>query len=119
MVPKVIPKFPKNLLNIILPYFKKGMFKAERTSKKDFLSGPRPETLGVVTNRLRSSIKGQAKKTAKKVTGILGTNVHYGRYHEYGTKKMQARPFLKPALEMHIEEMKENFKNAVLRSWDK
>jgi len=30
-------------------------------------------------------------------TFIVGTNVHYGLYQEYGTYKMAAQPFLRPA----------------------
>jgi phage gpG-like protein len=92
--------------------------------KKNKLSGPRPSVLGVVSNRLRSSIS--ASKTEQldnEYRSKIGTNVKYARIHEYGglirainakflrfktsdgkwhAKKevsIPARPFLRPAIE--------------------
>lgn len=89
------------------------------------VSGPRPQKLGVVTNRLRTSI------SAVKIGPLavkVGTNVVYGPIHEYGgeivprrarwlrfrtpdgewhtVKKvtMPARPYLHPALKSKREE---------------
>ena len=39
-------------------------------------------------------------------TAYVGTNVEYGKYVEYGTSKMPARPFLKQAVENHKAEYK-------------
>lgn len=84
------------------------------------LSGPRPGRLGVVTNRLRSSIatqitpppvpKGQRiatgapranpiQKSGNSYIARIGTNVEYAARHEFGLEGMPARPFLRPALE--------------------
>jgi len=35
-----------------------------------------------------------------------GTNVEYGIYHEYGTYKMGARPWLRPAADEHQDEVR-------------
>lgn len=40
----------------------------------------------------------------------VGTNVEYAVYQENGTSKTKAHPFLKPAVERHIEEYKEIIK---------
>ena len=49
------------------------------------LTGPRPIYLGVVTNRLRSSIaSGRPVKSGKGYSIAYGTNVSYGRVHEFG-----------------------------------
>ena len=45
-------------------------------------------------------------------TVYVGTNVFYGPYVEYGTYKMQARPFLSTAIQLHIEEYKQLFYDA-------
>jgi HK97 gp10 family phage protein len=36
----------------------------------------------------------------------VGTNVEYAPYVEYGTVKQKAKPFLKPAIESHLDEYK-------------
>jgi len=35
---------------------------------------------------------------------LIGTPVPYSIYHEYGTRKMPARPFMQPAIEKFIKE---------------
>lgn len=42
------------------------------------------EVLHVRSGRLRRSITGRVTQDADRVTGIVGTNVIYGRVHEYG-----------------------------------
>lgn len=39
-------------------------------------------------------------------TAYVGTDVKYGKYVEFGTSRMPARPFLKRAVENHKEEYK-------------
>lgn len=39
-------------------------------------------------------------------TVYLGTNVEYAPYVEFGTSKMEARPYLKPAFNDHLSEYK-------------
>lgn len=56
-----------------------------------------------VTGRLRNSITGESdEKTAQ-----VGTNVEYGPYVELGTSRMAERPFIKPAIENHLDEYKQ------------
>ena len=51
-----------------------------------YLSGPRPERLGVVSNTLRSSISDGSQVTQEgNITTItVGTNVKYAPIHEFG-----------------------------------
>lgn len=42
----------------------------------------------------------------------IGTNVYYAPYVEYGTHKMQARPFMASALSGHQSDFEELFKEA-------
>lgn len=37
---------------------------------------------------------------------IVGTNVGYAPFQEFGTRKMRAHPYLRPAAENHISEYK-------------
>lgn len=60
--------------------------------------------LGAVdTGRLRGSISHAHDDEA----AYIGTNVEYAPYVEYGTYKMQPRPFLRNGLMYHIDEYKE------------
>lgn len=63
----------------------------ESTGKKGYMGGT-----------LRNSIS----HTYDKNTAYIGTNVEYAPYVEMGTKKMEARPYLKPAIADHIQEYK-------------
>jgi HK97 gp10 family phage protein len=47
------------------------------------------------TGNLRASINGRVEGSI----GIVGTAVNYAEYQEYGTKNMEANPFLRPALD--------------------
>lgn len=78
--------------------------------KNKRLSGPRPQFLGVVTGRLRSSITATpTQKSGNTYFCRIGTNVIYGRRHEYGDEVLgithkkgigiPARPFMRPAVE--------------------
>lgn len=56
----------------------------------------------VKTGRLRSSITTTDEHTDNKYKVIVGTNVTYSPYIEYGTMKMKAQPYLRPAWEKNI-----------------
>lgn len=59
----------------------------------------------VDTGRLRNSI---THATAPEEGAVyIGTNVEYGVYQEFGTVYQPGTPFLRPAVENHIEEYKE------------
>jgi phage gpG-like protein len=59
-------------------------FDAEARIKKDYLSGPRPERLGVRTGRLRSSIAARVSVQGQDIVIQVGTNVEYAATHEFG-----------------------------------
>lgn len=52
----------------------------------------------VDTGRLRSSIGRQVAVDQLGLVGIVGTDVEYAPYVEYGTSRSPAQPFLRPAL---------------------
>lgn len=54
------------------------------------------------TGRLRGSITHGV--STDEMCAFIGTNVEYAPYVEYGTTKMKARPFFKPAVNDHAEE---------------
>lgn len=57
----------------------------------------------VDTGLLRSSINYQVQgKTCK-----IGTNVHYAPHVEFGTVRMKAQPYLRPALQNNEDKLKQ------------
>lgn len=62
----------------------RGLDLVRSSAQRDYMSGPRPGRLGVVTARLRNSISWRVKDTRGAITGRIGTTVPYGRYHEFG-----------------------------------
>lgn len=91
----------------------KAMKDAERISKQEFLSGPRPDKLDVRTGTLRRSVKG-TMQAGEPIRGILSAGpLPYAAIHEFGGKTgrghrvtMRARPYLKPALKAVIPYLK-------------
>lgn len=65
----------------------------ESTHKKKYIGG-----------QLRNSITNKVDKSEMAV--YIGSNVEYAPYVELGTRKMSARPFLKPAATEHSDEYK-------------
>ena len=53
----------------------------------------------------KTEIDSQIKKQ-----GIVGTNVEYASYIELGTSKMAAQPYLRPALEANMKEIRRIFR---------
>lgn len=52
----------------------------------------------VDTGRLRASVTNELGRDGRGLVVRVGTNVHYAPHLEYGTVRMRARPFLRPAL---------------------
>lgn len=67
---------------------------ASNTSPSSPGQGP-----GVITGRLRASITWRAGEDAISPYVDVGSAVLYAPYLEFGTSKMAARPFLRPAAE--------------------
>jgi len=65
----------------------------QRTSQTDYLTGPRPVRLGVVTGRLRRSIATAVEVEGTKVRALVGSNVVYARIHELGGRTRAQRSF--------------------------
>lgn len=63
----------------------------------------------VDTGRLRASISHAVDESDE--AAYIGTNVEYAPYVEYGTSKMKAQPYLKPAATEHGDEYGEIFEN--------
>lgn len=53
----------------------------------------------VDTGRLRSSITYEIGESGGELAARVGTNVEYAPYVEFGTRRMRAQPFLRPAID--------------------
>lgn len=61
----------------------------------------------VDTGRLRSSISHETDSDS----AYIGTNVEYAQYQEFGTSRQKGTPFLRPAVENHLDEYKKIAEN--------
>lgn len=78
----------------------RGLLRVERATKGR-LTGGNP--LHVRTGRLRASILVDTKRIGKTVRGEVGTDVFYGKVHEFGLKGMKKRPFLGPSFKENVK----------------
>ena len=66
------------------------------------------------TGNLRASIASEVRTDVKSaVQGIVGSNVEYAPFQEFGTSKMGAQPYLQPAIDANRAAILELFKRAV------
>jgi HK97 gp10 family phage protein len=66
----------------------------------DYAAGKAP----VDTGRLKNSLTHEVAMDEKAV--YVGTNVEYAPYVEFGTYKQRPQPYLKPAIQNHMDEYK-------------
>ena len=64
------------------------------------------EAPAVDTGRLRASIAHRVEMESGEAVAFVGTNVEYAPYLEFGTTRMQPRPFMVPAIERNREWIK-------------
>lgn len=68
----------------------------------------------VDTGNLRASIVSEVRDDVRdRVAGYVGTNVEYAPFQEFGTSRMDAQPFLRPAIEAHRGQIRGEFRQAV------
>lgn len=54
---------------------------------------------GYSQGNIRDNLTDSISTNGYKVTGEVGTTMHYAPYVEYGTRFMEAEPFMKPAVD--------------------
>lgn len=72
-------------------------------------------TLGVPvkTGALQGSINREITQKGGKIQGRIFTNIPYAVYMEYGTSRIEARPFMRPALNENAEKVKNIFSKKI------
>ena len=63
----------------------------------------------VQTGRLQASIKKDVMKTRAGARGRIWTDLYYAKFVEFGTSRMRARPFLRPAVALTRQAIKAMF----------
>jgi HK97 gp10 family phage protein len=86
--------------------FKPGTGRKYRRGRKYHIASAPGRPPAVDTGRLRASITHEVHKEGDQIVGLVGTNVEYAPHLEFGTNKMAARPFLRPALFNNVPEIK-------------
>lgn len=65
----------------------------------------------VDTGRLRQSLQPSVVREGNTIRGSVSTNVEYAPHLEYGTSKMEPRPFMRSTLAEQAEAVKQIMKN--------
>jgi HK97 gp10 family phage protein len=68
------------------------------------IEGAAVQKAPVLTGALRRSIHTETATTSAGAVGRTGTNVEYGPFQEFGTSRMRAQPFLRPAYDENKDE---------------
>ncbi len=90
------------------PMMSKAQMKSEGRRKR--VSDPMAEAgVPVQTGALQQSIQKSVESTRHGARGRIWTNIPYGKFVEFGTSRMQARPFMRPAIVLTREAIKAMF----------
>jgi HK97 gp10 family phage protein len=73
----------------------------------------------VKTGRLRNSIHIDIEGKGYDVVGRVYNNVEYAPYQEFGTTRMVAQPFLRPALVINRDKIKERLMTHIKKELNK
>ena len=65
------------------------------------------------TGALSRSIAIRTEVTEEAIIGKVGAYIDYAKYLEFGTSKMKAQPFLRPAFDTHKMEVSEDIKRRI------
>jgi len=76
----------------------------ERQAKINVSKSP-PEHPQVQTGRLRSSITHRVEMSRNEIAALIGSNITYAPYLEFGTSRHSPYPWLFPAVEMKRPEI--------------
>lgn len=68
--------------------------------------GDNPSKYGTSTKIPEGHYSGSTTKAEGEHAVIIGTNLKYGVYQEFGTSKTKKQPFLKPAVQQELENVK-------------
>lgn len=97
---KVIKKFDRVGRVDVKPFITKATQLVQRTAKHIC-----PKDTGHLKRNINRKVWGEAYSTV----GEVYNPVEYAPYQEFGTSKMQAQPFMRPALKVHEKTIEKGF----------
>lgn len=108
---KLIEKFDKleNVNKVIKPVIRRGTQLVQNTAKDE---------APVDTGTLKGSISRDTFEVNDSVIGLVGTNVDYAPYQEFGTVNQKGKPFLRPAIRKHRKDIKKAIYKALQREME-
>lgn len=109
---KMLLEFPQETRKALVAAMTQASLFLEAETKKSFGRSGYPK---VRTGHLRRSIYSKAIERASNVIGIIGTEVIYGRFLEDGTRRMKARPFLRPTVKRNEDKLAVMINNHILK----
>lgn len=95
------------------PTLRRALEREVKVAALNIQNGAR-RRVAVKTGRLRNSITHEI--TEGGLNAVVGTNVEYGPYIEFGTRRMRARPYLFPAFEEERPRYMERLKRALSKA---
>ena len=130
-IKNIISKRTKNITENVVKLLNRGALLVEGTAKESIQRGAktgRTYRRGGITHQASAAGEAPASDTGFLVSNIthnLATkgqtmtakvlsNAKYSKFLEYGTRKMEERPFLQPALEQNKKKIKDFFKKGGL-----
>lgn len=70
----------------------------------------------VDTGALKNSIFTTVSRSGTTTTGEIGPSANYGAYQEFGTSRMGAQPYMRPAFDNHEPAFQEAMRQIAVRS---
>jgi len=102
IVSNKLPQMPAAIKAICVQEVQKAAFRIEADAKAK---------VAVKTGTLRRSIHTVISNGG--LTGIVGPSVLYGKFVEFGTRRMGARPYMRPAAEKQLPAFAAAIKSAL------
>lgn len=93
-------KYPQMMRSIVPRFLEEASIIVQADAKRQ---------VPVDTGNLRGSISRQIKGN----TAIVGSNVEYAEHVEYGTRHMQSRPYMRPAIDNNRKDLIRRLANMI------
>jgi phage gpG-like protein len=89
VVARRLRELPAGLRPVLVRAMRAGMEQIRSLAQKEYLTGPRPQRLGVVSGALRSRLAVEVKDDGQEIVGRIGSNLPYARRHEFGHRGIE------------------------------